>query len=55
VRIEKTTKIVVIEATVRCANPPDVQWFKEKTAVRQDSRRTVNVEQVTKVMTMSLR
>jgi hypothetical protein len=41
--------VVIIECTVRCAAPPEVQWYKEKTAVRQDTRRTVNVQQVTKV------
>lgn len=48
VRVEKT-KVVIIECSVRCANPPDVNWFKESTVVKQDSRRTVNVQQVTKV------
>lgn len=48
VKVQKT-KVVIIETTVNCQNPPDVQWFKEQTVIKQDNRRTVNIQQVQKV------
>jgi len=48
IRIEKK-KTVIIECRVRCAAPPQVQWFQEKTVVKEDHRRVTKVEQVEKV------
>lgn len=48
IRVQKT-KVVIIETYVRCAAPPEVQWFKDQTKIKEDSRKTVNIEQVSKV------
>lgn len=48
VRVEKT-KVVIIETHVRCAAPPEVQWFKDQTKMKEDSRKSVNIQQVSKV------
>jgi hypothetical protein len=37
---------VIVECNVVSKFPPQCTWFKEKTAVREDSRHTVRVEQV---------
>jgi hypothetical protein len=39
-------KTVIVECNVVSKFPPQCTWFKEKTAVREDSRHTVRVEQV---------
>ena len=47
IRVQKK-RTIVIECSVRCAAPPEVTWYKEKTVVKKDSRRTVNIQQVQK-------
>lgn len=39
-------KTVIVECNVVSKFPPQCTWFKEKTAVCEDSRHTVRVEQV---------
>jgi hypothetical protein len=39
-------KTVIVECNVVSKFAPQCTWFKEKTAVHEDSRHTVRVEQV---------
>jgi hypothetical protein len=50
-RVIKVTKkrTVIVECNVISKFAPQCTWFKEKTAVREDSRHTVRVEQVKEV------
>lgn len=50
-RVIKITKkrTVIVECNVISKFAPQCTWFKEKTAVHEDSRHTVRVEQVKEV------
>ena len=45
-------KTVIVECNVISKFAPQVTWFKEKTAIREDSRHTVHVEQIKEVTMM---
>ncbi|XP_074598807.1 projectin protein bent isoform X2 [Brevipalpus obovatus] len=41
-------KKIIIEVRVASAGKPNVQWIKESTTVREDSRRRVKIQEITK-------
>lgn len=46
-------KTIVIECRVNSVFEPKVIWMKEKTAIKQDSRHSVKIEEVKEVCTLS--
>jgi len=48
IKVQKT-RVIIVESIVKCAAPPQVQWYREQTVVKEDNRRVVRVQQTMKV------
>lgn len=47
-KLKRESKLIVIECIVRAASAPKVSWLKENTVIREDTRHSVKITEVSK-------